>query len=43
MQTAFPVDATRLLLPADEWDALGAVTEQIVEVAGLALWKGATA
>jgi hypothetical protein len=28
---------------ADEWDALGAVTDEIVEVAGLALWRGATA
>jgi CRP-like cAMP-binding protein len=41
MQTAFPVHATRPLLPADQWDALGAVTDQVVEVAGLALWKGA--
>jgi CRP-like cAMP-binding protein len=43
MQTAFPVDATRSLVAAPEWDALGAVTDEIVEVAGLALWKGATA
>jgi CRP-like cAMP-binding protein len=43
MQTAFPVDATRALVAADEWDALGAVTDEIVEVAGLALWRGATA
>ena len=43
METAFPVDATRPLLAADQWDALGAVTDEIVEVAGLALWKGATA
>ena len=42
MQTAFPVSATRGLLPDDQWDALGAVTDQVVEVAGLALWKGAT-
>ena len=42
METAFPVDATRALVPADQWDALGAVTDEIVEVAGLALWKGAT-
>ena len=42
MQTAFPVDATRSLVSADEWDALGAVTDEIVEVAGLALWKEAT-
>src|SRR3954452_4298031 len=42
MQTAFPVVATRALVPADQWDALGAVTEEICEVAGLALWRGAT-
>ena len=43
MQTAFPVAATRALVPVDQWDALGAVTEEICEVAGLALWRGATA
>ena len=42
METAFAVDATRPLLPAEQWDALGTVTEEIVEVAGLALWRGAT-
>lgn len=43
METTFAVDATRALVPDDQWGALGAVTDQIVEVAGLALWKGATA
>ena len=42
METTVPVAATRPLLPADQWDALGAVTDEIVEVAGLALWRGAT-
>jgi len=42
METAFPVAATRGLVLPEQWEALGAVTEQIVEVAGLALWKGAT-
>jgi CRP-like cAMP-binding protein len=41
METAFAVDATRALVPEGQWDALGAVTDQVVEVAGLALWKGA--
>src|SRR4051794_2923136 len=36
METAFAVEATRPLLPTDQWNALGAVTEQVVEVAGLA-------
>ena len=43
METRFAVEATRPLVPADEWDALRAVTDQVVEVAGLALWKGASA
>jgi hypothetical protein len=42
METAFAVDATRPLLPVEQWDALGTVTDEIVEVAGLALWRGAT-
>jgi CRP-like cAMP-binding protein len=43
MQTAFPVAETRALVSEEQWQALGAVTDQVVEVAGLALWKGAGA
>ena len=43
METRFAVEATRPLVPTDQWDALRAVTDQVVEVAGLALWKGASA
>jgi CRP-like cAMP-binding protein len=43
METRVDVDATRALVPAATWDALGAVTDEIVEVAGLALWRTATA
>lgn len=42
METIFDVAATRKLLADEQWAALGAVTDEIVEVAGLALWKGAT-
>ena len=42
METSFPASAATKLLPPDTIAALGAVTEQIVEVAGLALWRGAT-
>jgi len=42
METIFDVAATRPLLADEQWSALGAVTDEVVEVAGLALWKGAT-
>jgi CRP-like cAMP-binding protein len=41
METDVAVDGTRPLIPAEWWSALGAVTDEIVEVAGLALWRAA--
>ncbi len=41
METDIAAADTRPLLPADRWSALAAVTDEIVEVAGLALWRTA--
>ena len=41
METDIAVADTRPLLPSDRWSALAAVTDEIVEVAGLALWRTA--
>ena len=43
METVFEVAATRPLLADQQWAALGAVTDEVVEVAGLALWRKASA
>jgi RimJ/RimL family protein N-acetyltransferase len=43
METAFPATAAATLLPAETVAALGAVVDQVIEVAGLALWRGGPA
>ena len=43
METVFEVAATHPLLADRQWAALGAVTDEVVEVAGLALWRAASA
>jgi RimJ/RimL family protein N-acetyltransferase len=42
METTFDVAATQPLLADEQWSALGAVTDEVVEVAGLALWRAAS-